>query len=249
MKKGMYIRGERIVFWGPNTNTNSIRPKKNTEYEYEYYSSIFFYRIRIRIIFVKNFPTNTNTNTIRQKISTEYEYEYYSVWKYHRIRIRIISYSNIFEYIPIYSNIFKHRIIPSLMKSHAKKLFEILAFFVTFFPWKKSGEQFNMTGTIGTLRTEVQLLVFRWFLAPRCSRNRPNTLKYRGLLEDTRTFSMRIYVESWNLDITQANAPSKSIQIEGSTNICLQLSTPSPHITSLLCEPVSIQNMFVAFQM
>ena len=106
------------------------------------------------------------------------------------------------------------------MKSHAKKLFEILAFFVTFFPWKKSGEQFNMTGTIGTLRTEVQLLVFRWFLAPRCSRNRPNTLKYRGLLEDTRTFSMRIYVESWNLDITQANAPSKSIQIEGSTNIC-----------------------------
>ena len=134
------------------------------------------------------------------------------------------------------------------MKSHAKKLFEILAFFVTFFPWKKSGEQFNMTGTIGTLRTEVQLLVFRWFLAPRCSRNRPNTLKYRGLLEDTRTFSMRIYVESWNLDITQANAPSKSIQIEGSTNICLQLSTP-PHITSLLYEPVSIQNMFVAFQM
>ena len=91
---------------------------------------------------------------------------------------------------------------------------------------KKSGEQFNMTGTIGTLRTEVQLLVFCWFLAPRCSRNRPNTLKYRGLLEDTRTFSMRIYVESWNLDITQANAPSKSIQIEGSTNICLQLSTP-----------------------
>ena len=133
----LYIRGERIVFWGPNTNTNSIRPKKNTEYEYEYYSSIFLYRIRIRIIFVKNFPTNTNTNTIRQKISTEYEYEYYSVWKYHRIRIRIISYSNIFEYIPIYSNIFKHRIIPSLMKSHAKKLFEILAFFVTFFPWKK----------------------------------------------------------------------------------------------------------------
>ena len=97
-------RGERIVFWGPNTNTNSIRPKKNTEYEYEYYSSIFFYRIRIRIIFVKIFPTNTNTNTIRQKISTEYEYEYYSVWKYHRIRIRIISYSNIFEYIQIYSN-------------------------------------------------------------------------------------------------------------------------------------------------
>ena len=37
-----YHRGERIVFWGPNTNTNSIRPKKNTEYEYEYYSSIFF---------------------------------------------------------------------------------------------------------------------------------------------------------------------------------------------------------------
>ena len=92
---------------------------------------------KIWMVFGKKFPTNTNTNTIRQKISTEYEYEYYSVWKYHRIRIRIISYSNIFEYIPIYSNIFKHRIIPSLMKSHAKKLFEILAFFVTFFPWKK----------------------------------------------------------------------------------------------------------------
>ena len=105
-----HIRGERIVFWGPNTNTNSIRPKKNTEYEYEYYSSIFFYRIRIRIIFVKNFPTNTNTNTIRQKISTEYEYEYYSVWKYHRIRIRIVDYSNIFEY----------QTIPSRMEIYAK---------------------------------------------------------------------------------------------------------------------------------
>ena len=126
-------RGERIVFWRPNTNTNSIRPKKNTEYEYEYYSSFFFYRIQIRIIFVKIFPTNTNTNTIRQKISTEYEYEYYSVWKYHRIRIRIISYyqtwsgatqhksknsklkfcinihlrKNILEYIRIYSNTFE----------------------------------------------------------------------------------------------------------------------------------------------
>ena len=112
-----------------------------------------------------------------------------------------------------------------------KNCLKFLPFLLRFFLEKKSGEQFNMTGTIGTLRTEVQLLVFRWFLAPRCSRNRPNTLKYRGLLEDTRTFSLRIYVESWNLDITQANAPSKSIQIEGSTNICLQLSTPPslPH--------------------
>ena len=60
-----------------------------------------FYRIRIRIIFVKKFLPNTNTNIIRQKFSTEYEYEYYSVWKYHRIRIRIVDYSNIFECIRI----------------------------------------------------------------------------------------------------------------------------------------------------
>ena len=46
------IRGERIVFWWPNTNTNIIRVPKN-------------YRIRIRILF--GFPK-----------LTEYEYEYYS---------------------------------------------------------------------------------------------------------------------------------------------------------------------------
>ena len=45
-------RGERIVFWWPNTNTNIIRLPKN-------------YRIRIRILF--GFPK-----------MTEYEYEYYS---------------------------------------------------------------------------------------------------------------------------------------------------------------------------
>ena len=46
------IRGERIVFSGPNTNTNIIRVHK-------------FDRIRIRILFVFF-------------IMTEYEYEYYS---------------------------------------------------------------------------------------------------------------------------------------------------------------------------
>ena len=85
------IRGERIVFWWPNTNTNIIRLfnndriqirilfdlKKVTEYEYEYYSDW------------KKQP-NTNTNIIRfekmdriririlfgLKKSPEYEYEY-----------------------------------------------------------------------------------------------------------------------------------------------------------------------------
>ena len=86
-------RGERIVFWRPNTNTNIIRfPKTDririqilfglptmTEYEYEYYSApqkrpnmntnIIRLpksdRIRIRILF--GFPK-----------MTEYEYKYYS---------------------------------------------------------------------------------------------------------------------------------------------------------------------------
>ena len=53
-------RGERIVFWRPNMNTNNIRPK---------------------------FLPNTNTNNIRQKISSEHEYEYYSSKNFHRIRI------------------------------------------------------------------------------------------------------------------------------------------------------------------
>ena len=85
-------RGERIVFWGPNTNTNIIRVPKNdriririlfgfpklTEYEYEYYSGF------------QKWP-NTNTNIIRLPKNdqiririlfgfpkmTEYEYEYY----------------------------------------------------------------------------------------------------------------------------------------------------------------------------
>ena len=88
-------RGERIVFWGPNTNTNIIRVPKND-------------RIRIRILF--GFPK-----------LTEYEYEYYSVWKNHpntntniirfeninRIRIRIFWYSNIIRII------FEYRIIRS----------------------------------------------------------------------------------------------------------------------------------------
>ena len=48
-------RGERIVFWRPNTNTNIIRSSEND-------------RIRIRIIFNP------------QKM-TEYEYKYYSVFQ------------------------------------------------------------------------------------------------------------------------------------------------------------------------
>ena len=82
-------RGERIVFWGPNTNTNIIRVPKNnririlfgfpklTENEYEYYSGF------------QKWP-NTNTNIIRLPKNdqiririlfgfpkmTEYEYEY-----------------------------------------------------------------------------------------------------------------------------------------------------------------------------
>ena len=88
----LIARGERIVFWWPNTNTNIIRLFKNdriririlfglkkaTEYEYEYYS-------------VWKKQPNTNTNIIRFEkidriririlfglnISTEYEYEYY----------------------------------------------------------------------------------------------------------------------------------------------------------------------------
>ena len=85
-------RGERIVFWWPNTNTNIIRLFKND---------------RIRILF-------------GLKKATEYEYEYYSVWKngpntntniiclekITRIRIRILvlglNYSNNIQ-IPNYS--------------------------------------------------------------------------------------------------------------------------------------------------
>ena len=87
------VRGERIVFWWPNTNTNIIRVPKNdriririlfgfpklTEYEYEYYSGF------------QKWP-NTNTNIIRLPKNdqiririlfgfpkmTEYEYKYYS---------------------------------------------------------------------------------------------------------------------------------------------------------------------------
>ena len=51
-KMSIMIRGERIVFSGPNTNMNIIRVHK-------------FDRIRIRILFVF-------------VIMTEYEYEYYS---------------------------------------------------------------------------------------------------------------------------------------------------------------------------
>ena len=57
-------RGERILFFWPNTNTNNIRHQN-------------FDRIRIRIIFVFSEWANTNTNNIRAKI-------------FGRIRIRII---------------------------------------------------------------------------------------------------------------------------------------------------------------
>ena len=87
----MGFRGERIVFSGPNTNTNTIRFQKcgriririllgfrnMAEYEYEYYSGSELW-------------PNTNTNTIRvQKFGririlfgirnmAENKYEYYS---------------------------------------------------------------------------------------------------------------------------------------------------------------------------
>ena len=60
----LWIRGERILFFGPNTNTNIIRNQN-------------FDQIRIRIIFVFSEWANTNTNNIRAQI-------------FGRIRIRII---------------------------------------------------------------------------------------------------------------------------------------------------------------
>ena len=74
-------RGERIVFWWPNTNTNIIRLFKND-------------RIRIRILF-------------GLKKATEYEYEYYSVWKSNRIRIRILfglKKATEYEYYSVWKN-------------------------------------------------------------------------------------------------------------------------------------------------
>ena len=77
-RKVVRHRGERIVFSGPNTNTNTIRFQKfgriririlfgfrnMAEYEYEYYSGSEIW-------------PNTNTNTIRSA-------------KFVRIRIRIL---------------------------------------------------------------------------------------------------------------------------------------------------------------
>ena len=57
-------RGERILFFGPNTNMNNIRNQ-------------ILDQIRIRIIFVFSEWANTNTNNIRAQI-------------FGRIRIRII---------------------------------------------------------------------------------------------------------------------------------------------------------------
>ena len=51
----LHNRGERILFFGPNTNTNIIRNQN-------------FDRIRIRIIFVFSEWANTNTNNIRAQI-------------------------------------------------------------------------------------------------------------------------------------------------------------------------------------
>ena len=68
--KRLYCRGERILFFGPNTNTNIIRNQN-------------FDRIRIRIVFVFSEWANTNTNTN-------------IIWVQNcaRIWIRIICYSN-----------------------------------------------------------------------------------------------------------------------------------------------------------
>ena len=60
----VHVRGERILFFGPNTNTNNIRNQN-------------FDRIRIQIIFVFSEWVNTNTNNIR-------------AWIFGRIRIWII---------------------------------------------------------------------------------------------------------------------------------------------------------------
>ena len=61
---GVNNRGERILFFGPNTNTNIIRNQN-------------FDRIRIKIIFVFSESANTNMNNIRAQI-------------FGRIRIRIV---------------------------------------------------------------------------------------------------------------------------------------------------------------
>ena len=63
-KSLIQLRGERILFFGPNTNTNNIRNQ-------------ILDRIRIRIIFVFSEWANTNTNNIRAQI-------------FGRIRTRII---------------------------------------------------------------------------------------------------------------------------------------------------------------
>ena len=111
-------RGERIVFWRPNTNTNIIRssendriririifgPPKMTEYEYEYYS-----------VFQK-WP-NTNTNNIR---SSEND----------RIRIRIICYSNIIRII------FGYRIIRSPLWETIEKPLAPMVELVPFHQWQ-----------------------------------------------------------------------------------------------------------------
>ena len=81
-------RGQRIMFWWPNKNTNFIRIPKMTKYKYEYYS-------------VSQKWSNTNTNIIRfpknNRIRiqilfvypemTEYEYEYYSAPHNYRTKI------------------------------------------------------------------------------------------------------------------------------------------------------------------
>ena len=76
-----WFRGERIVFWWPNTNINRLLKNdririqilfgfpKMTEYEYEYCS-------------VSQKWPNTNTNIIRFSKNDWIQYEYYSVWKY-----------------------------------------------------------------------------------------------------------------------------------------------------------------------
>ena len=90
----LVIRSERIVFWWPNMNMNIFWLPKNDW-------------IRIRILF--GFPkmTEYEYHLVSKKMA-EYEYEYYSVFEKHRIirfsNIFGLNYSNIFEYIRIYSN-------------------------------------------------------------------------------------------------------------------------------------------------
>ena len=84
---GLAARGERILFFWPNTNTNNIRNQNSDRIQ------IWIILRIIRIIFVFSEWANTNTNNIRAqifgriririifgfRIVPQYEYEYYVI--------------------------------------------------------------------------------------------------------------------------------------------------------------------------